>query len=64
MPGKAPLHSEEWKDKYADNKRKDYMLMQVTRIADALDRAYPPPEPEPILIPTVEVLSPPPPPPG
>lgn len=47
MPGKAPIHSDEWKDRYADNKRKDYMLMQVTRIADALERAYPPPSPEP-----------------
>jgi hypothetical protein len=56
MPGKAQ-QTEEWKDRYAENKRRDYTLMALQRIADALDRAYPPPEPEPILIPTVEVLS-------
>jgi len=63
MPGKAQ-QTEEWKDRYAENKRRDYTLMALQRIADALERAYPPPPSAPIDIPTVEVLSPPLPPPG
>lgn len=56
MPGKAQ-QTEEWRDRYAENKRRDYTLMALQRIADALDRAYPPPtvdpppasEPEPVV---------------
>lgn len=57
-PGK-PQQTEEWRDRYADNKRKDYMLMHTERIANALERiayalerAYPPPPPpEPSTLP-------------